>query len=105
MKKDDRRNSEQALAESIGINALTGIGKEGLQALSVRTLEEDVYELIVVPDHPATIEDVLHWEHHTGELRLLFHGEAEIELRIMDHLEFHELEETNEPNYNANLAA
>lgn len=104
MKKDNRRSSEQALAESIGLNALDGIGKDGLHALAVRMIEGEVCELIIVPDHAATIEDILHWEHHTGEMRLLFHGEADIRLHVMSHDEFHVLEKSNEPSYNANLA-
>lgn len=104
MEENYRRSSAQALAESIGLHALAGIGKQGLYALAVRTLDDDIHELIVVPDHPATFEDLLHWEHHTGEMRLLFHDEADIRLRVMDHDEFHILEESNEPNYSANLA-
>jgi hypothetical protein len=104
MENDYRRSSEEALAESIGLHALVGIGKEGLHALAVRMDDRDVCELIIVPEHPATIEDILHWEHHTGEVRLLFHGEADIHLRIMDIDEFHNMEKSNQPSYNANLA-
>lgn len=104
MDNNYRRSSEEALAESIGLNALREIDKDGLYALSVRLLDDGVCELIVVPDAPVTLKNVLDWEHVVGEMRLLFHGEADIQLRVMDHHEFHRFEQSNEPSYNANLA-
>lgn len=104
MKKDNHRSSEQALAESIGINALHGIGKDGLHALAVHVQHDETYALIVVPDHPATLTDVLEWEDVTGDLRVLFHQEADIKLRIMSEDEFHAFRRATEPNYNNDLA-
>lgn len=104
MEKDNRRSSEQALAESIGLNALAGIGKDGLHALAVNAQDDGVYHLIVVPDHPATLSDILDWEDATGDLRILFHGEADVKLRVMSHDEFHAFRRATEPNYNNDLA-
>lgn len=90
---------EHALAMSLGENALFAIGKSGLHALAVTMHDDGVCDLIVVPDHETTLEDVLHWEHQTGELNLLFHGESHIDLCIMNHHEFHALVETDEPEF------
>lgn len=104
MKKNNHRSSEQALAESIGVNALRGISKEGLHALAVDVQDGETFALIVVPDHPATLAEVLDWEDLTGDLRVLFHQEADIKLRIMSDDEFQVFRRATEPNYNNDLA-
>lgn len=102
--KNNPRSSEQALAESIGLNALHKIGRQGLQALAVDVPQGGTYDLIVVPDHPATLNDILDWEDATGDLRVLFQGEADIKLCVMSHDEFHAFRRATEPNYNSDLA-
>lgn len=95
---------EQDLALSIGEDALSRIGTTGLHALAVAMNSEEEFELIIVSDQPVTLQDVLRWEHHTGELNLVFNGQAHIELRIMDPTEFHALSTAEEPHFNRALA-
>lgn len=97
-------SAEKALAVSIGENALWKIDLDGLHALAVSMQDDGTCELVVVPEDAPTMEDVLEWEFETGELRLLFLGEADIELRIMDHMEYHELAASEEPAFNRHLA-
>lgn len=104
MEKNYRRSSEQALAESVGLHALAKIGKEGLAHLAVDVDDDGTYDLIVVPDHPATLNDILDWEDVTGDLRILFEDEADIKLRVMSHDEFSAFRRAAEPNYNHDLA-